>query len=124
MLDKGQDPKEYVMEVCKPDCQGKLDRLHRCETALKNMTHADPELSCMYPLRDFVTCLDGCVHCFPYLGSTKNSFTISWERKWLAILISNTNIQNHIIKHILKNHHLSSGLIREVFFPQKKFDKK
>jgi hypothetical protein len=25
------------------------------------MTHADPEASCMYPLRDWVTCVDGCV---------------------------------------------------------------
>lgn len=42
MLAKGQDPKEYVIEVCRPSCQAKFDRLHRCETALKNMTDADP----------------------------------------------------------------------------------
>lgn len=50
-----------MIEVCRPSCQAKADKLHRCEVALKNMTNADPELSCMYPLRDWVTCIDGCV---------------------------------------------------------------
>jgi ubiquinol-cytochrome c reductase subunit 6 len=61
MLEKGQDPKEYLIEVCRPQCTSLQQKLQRCETALKNMTHADPELSCMYPLRDWVTCVDGCV---------------------------------------------------------------
>lgn len=62
MLEKGQDPKEYLLEVCRPECKAKADKLHRCEVALKNMSDADPELSCMYPLRDWVTCIDSCVH--------------------------------------------------------------
>ena len=61
MLEKGQDPKEYLIEVCRPQCNNWQAKLQRCETALKNMTNADPELSCMYPLRDWVTCIDGCV---------------------------------------------------------------
>ncbi len=28
------------------------------------MTNADPELSCMYPMRDWVTCVDACVNYF------------------------------------------------------------
>ena len=64
MLDKGQDPKEYMIEVCRPSCMKWQEKLQRCETALKNMTNADPELSCMYPLRDWVTCIDGCVRLF------------------------------------------------------------
>lgn len=70
MLAKGQDPKEYMIEVCRPSCQAKYDKLHRCETALKNMTDADPELSCMYPLRDWVTCIDGCVNQYDKIGPT------------------------------------------------------
>ena len=61
MIQKGQDPKDYLIELCRPQCQGLLDKLRRCETKLKNMTNADPELSCMYPFRDWVTCVDGCV---------------------------------------------------------------
>lgn len=63
MLEKGQDPKDYLIEICRPQCTALQQKLQRCETALKNMTHADPELSCMYPLRDWVTCVDACV-CF------------------------------------------------------------
>lgn len=62
MIEKGQDPKEYLIEICRPNCIPLQQKLQRCETALKNMTHADPELSCMYPLRDWVTCVDSCVN--------------------------------------------------------------
>lgn len=62
MIEKGQDPKEYLIEICRPQCTSLQQKLQRCETALKNMTNADPELSCMYPLRDWVTCVEGCVH--------------------------------------------------------------
>lgn len=61
MIEKGQDPKDYLIEICRPQCTALQQKLQRCETALKNMTHADPELSCMYPLRDWVTCVDACV---------------------------------------------------------------
>lgn len=42
------------------------------------MTHADPELSCMYPMRDWVTCVDACVIILVTLGATQNSFESSW----------------------------------------------
>lgn len=61
MLQRGQDPKEMLTEVCRPLCKHWEDKLKRCEAKLKSMTHADPEASCMYPLRDWVTCIDGCV---------------------------------------------------------------
>ena len=61
MIEKGQDPKDYLIEVCRPQCTSLQQKLQRCEKALKNMTNADPELSCMYPLRDWVTCVDSCV---------------------------------------------------------------
>ena len=62
MLEKGEDPKEMMMEICKPTCKFWADKLKRCEIKLKNMENADPEMSCMYPFRDWVTCLDGCVN--------------------------------------------------------------
>ena len=61
MLEKGEDPKEMLIEVCRPVCHNIEEKLKRCEIKLKNMEHADPEKSCMYPLRDWVTCIDGCV---------------------------------------------------------------
>lgn len=62
MLEKGQDPKDMMIEVCRPSCHHWEDRLKRCEVKLQQMEHADPEMSCMYPLRDWVTCIDSCVN--------------------------------------------------------------
>jgi len=73
MLDKGQDPKDYLIEVCRPQCNALQQKLQRCETALKNMTHADPELSCMYPLRDWITCVDACVQASLFRYSRKST---------------------------------------------------
>ena len=80
MLEKGQDPKDYLIEICRPQCTSLQQKLQRCETALRNMTHADPELSCMYPLRDWVTCVDSCVPALP-LRSSPRFTTNSSETK-------------------------------------------
>lgn len=77
MLEKGQDPKDYLIEVCRPQCTALQQKLQRCEVALKNMTNADPELSCMYPFRDWVTCVDACVLPFPSRYSPKSM--LSWS---------------------------------------------
>ncbi len=77
MIEKGQDPKDYLIEICRPQCTTLQQKLQRCETALKNMTHADPELSCMYPLRDWVTCVDSCVPPLPPRSSPRS--TQNWR---------------------------------------------
>ena len=64
MLERGEDPKEIMIEFCKPECSWWKGRLERCELALKNLTHADPSKTCMYPARDWITCLEGCVSIF------------------------------------------------------------
>lgn len=61
MLEQGKDPKELLIEFCKPSCQHWEDKLKRCEIKLKAMSNADPEKSCMYPMRDWVTCVEACV---------------------------------------------------------------
>ena len=61
MLERGQDPKEMIIELCRPLCKHWGDKLQRCEATLKAMKSSDPENSCMYPLRDLVTCIEGCV---------------------------------------------------------------
>ena len=45
MLANGQDPKDYLIEYCRPECKNWEDKLRRCETTLKNMTNADPEMT-------------------------------------------------------------------------------
>ena len=60
MLKEGKDPKDYLIEACSPLCKHWQDKLKRCELKLQNLEHADPEKSCMYPLRDWVTCIDAC----------------------------------------------------------------
>jgi len=50
-----------LIELCKPYCKNWEDKLRRCEVTLKNLKSADPEKSCMYPMRDWVTCVEGCV---------------------------------------------------------------
>lgn len=30
MVEKGQDPKEYMIEICRPGCKAKFDKLQRC----------------------------------------------------------------------------------------------
>ena len=87
MIQNGQDPKEFLLEVCRPTCIAKQERLQRCENKLKAMTHADPELSCMYPMRDWVTCIDGCVILFITSGSTQNSRQPCRQRSWMAFMI-------------------------------------
>lgn len=61
MLKKGQDPKEMLIEACRPECKFWEDKLRRCEKTLKETTSSDPEMTCMYPMRDYITCVEGCV---------------------------------------------------------------
>lgn len=61
MIRKGQDPKDMLIQHCDPSCKFWKDKLGRCEATMKNVGSADPEKTCMYPLRDYVTCVEGCV---------------------------------------------------------------
>lgn len=87
MIEKGQDPKDYLIEVCRPQCTALQQKLQRCETALKNMTNADPELSCMYPLRDWVTCVDSCVSLALLIGAAQDSRRTCRKRIRVPLLI-------------------------------------
>lgn len=87
MLEKGQDPKDYLIEVCRPQCTSLQQKLQRCETTLKNMADADPELSCMYPLRDWVTCVDGCVLFMLIIGSAQNPRLAHRQRTQFPLMI-------------------------------------
>ena len=64
MIQNGQDPKDMLIEICKPKCTHWEDRLKRCEIVLKSLVNADPEKTCMYTLRDWVSCVESCVSNF------------------------------------------------------------
>ena len=61
MLAKGEDPKDMLIELCKPECVHWKGRLDRCEKVLSEMVEADPEKSCMYTARDYYECIETCV---------------------------------------------------------------
>ena len=57
----GEDPKEFVLEWCKPLCLNWKDKVTRCEAGLKIIKSADPEKSCIYRYRQWTECVENCV---------------------------------------------------------------
>ena len=60
MLKAGENPKELVLEECKPMCQQFRAKLERCEVKLEKIIRTNPTKTCMYPMRDWVTCVEAC----------------------------------------------------------------
>ncbi len=61
MIDRGVDPKPLVLEFCKPLCTYWKEKLERCEHKLAAIIKINPTKTCMYPMRDYVTCVEACV---------------------------------------------------------------
>ena len=59
-LASGEDPKPEVLEACKPQCEYWYAKLKRCETKLETVIKIDPTKTCMYPMRDYATCVEAC----------------------------------------------------------------
>ena len=57
----GEDPKPKVLAVCKPQCTFYWDKLKRCEAALEGIIKINPTKTCLYPMRDYATCVEACV---------------------------------------------------------------
>jgi len=60
ILDRGTDPKPMVLEFCKPLCTYWKEKLDRCENKLAAIIKINPTKTCMYPMRDYVTCVEAC----------------------------------------------------------------
>ena len=60
MLEKGENPKEQLLEDCKPQCTHWADKLSRCEKKLEEVVKINPTKTCLYPYRDWVTCVEAC----------------------------------------------------------------
>mmetsp|Transcript_33485 Transcript_33485/g.24570 ORF Transcript_33485/g.24570 Transcript_33485/m.24570 type:complete len:107 (-) Transcript_33485:73-393(-) len=61
MMDRGTDPKPLVLEFCKPLCVYWKEKLERCESKLQTIIKINPTKTCLYPMRDYVTCVEACV---------------------------------------------------------------
>ena len=61
MLSRGMDPKPLVLDFCKPQCIYWKEKLERCEAKLEIVIKTNPTKSCLYPMRDWVTCVEACV---------------------------------------------------------------
>ena len=61
MLKEGENPKDLLIEECKPQCKFWKGKLERCEAALESIIKINPTKTCMYPMRDYVTCVEACV---------------------------------------------------------------
>jgi ubiquinol-cytochrome c reductase subunit 6 len=80
LMARGMDPKPLVLDFCKPQCVYWKEKLERCEKALEIVIKTNPTKSCMYPMRDWVTCVEACVSVrqfvILFLGATKDSQSI------------------------------------------------
>jgi len=61
MLKEGENPKDKLIEDCKPQCKHWKEKLERCEAKLEHIIKINPTKTCMYPMRDYVTCVEACV---------------------------------------------------------------
>ena len=60
MIAAGEDPKPMVLEECKPLCTKWKNKLERCETLLEVVIKVNPTKTCLYPMRDYVNCVEAC----------------------------------------------------------------
>lgn len=61
MIGRGMDPKPLVLDFCKPQCLYWKEKLERCEQKLEIVIKTNPTKTCIYPMRDWVTCVEACV---------------------------------------------------------------
>lgn len=61
LLDRGIDPKPMLIQFCEPMCILWKEKLERCEQKLEQVIKINPSKSCLYPMRDWLTCVESCV---------------------------------------------------------------
>ena len=61
MLSRGVDPKPLLLEFCKPHWHYWKHKLERWEAKLAKVIKINPTKTCLYPMRDYVTCVEACV---------------------------------------------------------------
>ena len=61
MLSRGVDPKPLFLEFWKPHWHYWKNRLERWEAKLAKVIKINPTKTWLYPMRDYVTCVEACV---------------------------------------------------------------
>ena len=90
-LKEGNDPKELVIQWCKPHCTFDFQRLSNCEEGLRILKASDPEKTCMYRFRQWFECVENCVQpkIFENLHGIHRKldpvFDVMWELRWLGL---------------------------------------
>lgn len=90
-LKEGNDPKEFVIEWCKPKCTYDLHRLTNCEEGLRILKASDPEKTCMYRYRQWFECVENCTQpkIFHNLKSIHRRldpfFDFIWQFRWIGL---------------------------------------
>ena len=77
ILARGMDPKPLVLDFCKPQCIYWKEKLERCEKKLEYIIKTSPTKSCLYPMRDWVTCVEACVSNYLCIYSTMNTVKLT-----------------------------------------------
>lgn len=60
MLKNAEDPKPEVKVECEKQCLFWKGKLTRCEQQLELVIKVNPTKTCLYPMRDWVTCVEAC----------------------------------------------------------------
>ena len=86
MLQRGMDPKPLILDYCKPQCIYWKEKLERCESMLEMVIKTNPTKSCIYPFRDWATCVEACVSISSILSNKMSTYnrpnlkcTINWK---------------------------------------------
>jgi hypothetical protein len=61
LIMRGMDPKPLILDFCKPHCIYWKEKLERCEAKLEIVIKTNPTKTCLYPFRDWATCVEACV---------------------------------------------------------------
>ncbi len=97
LLARGMDPKPLVLDFCKPQCIYWKEKLERCESKLEIVVKTNPTKTCIYAMRDWVTCVEACVSTYSALKSldpTKGAQSTCWHRAHLLQDIVSNIINN------------------------------
>ena len=104
MLARGMDPKPLILDFCKPQCTYWKEKLERCEAKLEIVIKTNPTKSCIYPMRDWATCVEACVSSkhsdvtklIGFIGSTHGAQPVSRNGTWVEPCLMSTFSSNII----------------------------
>ena len=95
---RGMDPKPLVLDFCKPQCIYWKEKLERCESKLEIVIKTNPTKTCLYPFRDWATCVEACVSSINIITYTIKSNRFLYFRHNLRYIINSEEQRCHLIR--------------------------